>query len=53
MTGMDTELFPPELVHLLATARVTIDAHTNEHGICAVCRTAWPCERAALMLDAL
>jgi hypothetical protein len=42
------EIFPPELVHLIGTARQVIDQHVNDHGTCACCGLAWPCERARL-----
>ncbi len=42
------DYFPPELVHLLGTARQVIDQHLNDHGNCADCRSAWPCEQAQL-----
>jgi len=41
-----TEYLPPELIHLLATARQVIDQHVNDHGTCADCGLAWPCQRA-------
>jgi hypothetical protein len=43
-----TELFPPELVHLLGTARQVIDRHVDDYGTCAECRLTWPCESARL-----
>jgi DNA-binding NarL/FixJ family response regulator len=43
-----TELFPPELVRLLDTARQVIDQHLNDCGTCAVCGLTWPCRSARL-----
>lgn len=43
-----TELFPPELVHLLGTARQVIDRHLNDSGTCADCGLTWPCRSARL-----
>jgi hypothetical protein len=48
-----TELFPPEFVHLLGTARQVIDGHLNDHGTCADCGSSWPCQRAQLAEFAL
>lgn len=43
-----TELFPPELVQLLGTARQVIDRHVNDCGTCADCGLTWPCQSARL-----
>jgi hypothetical protein len=45
--------FPPELVHLLRTARQVIDQHVSDGGTCACCGSAWPCQRARLAEFAL
>jgi hypothetical protein len=42
------DLFPPELVHLLGTARHVIDQHVNNYGNCADCGASWPCQRSQL-----
>lgn len=42
------ERFPPEVRQLLSTAARVIDEHINEQGLCAVCGSAWPCERAVV-----
>jgi hypothetical protein len=50
MTGppvTDDDL-PSSLVRLLKTAQQEIDRHINDRGLCAVCGSAYPCERAAL-----
>jgi hypothetical protein len=39
---------PREFVHLLATAQHALDQHINDHGLCAVCGCAWPCERTEI-----
>lgn len=46
--GQDSEFLPASLALLLATARQEIDAHTSDHGVCAACGSAYPCERAVL-----
>jgi hypothetical protein len=45
-TFSQADKFPPELVQLLGTARQLIDEHCNDHGTCADCGSAWPCEHA-------
>ena len=47
------DFLPPELIHLLGTARHVIDQHTNDHGQCAECGSVWPCQRALLAEFAL
>ena len=47
------DLFPPELVHLLGTARRVIDQHVNNRGECAHCGSIWPCHHAQLAEFAL
>jgi hypothetical protein len=47
------EVLPPELARLLATARKEITEHGNDHGLCVVCGSAFPCERAELAAFAL
>jgi hypothetical protein len=48
MTTLATDRFPPELTQLLKLATTVIGEHVNDHGLCAVCGSAWPCERAVL-----
>jgi hypothetical protein len=43
-----TERFPPEVRQLLSTATRIIDEHVSEHGLCVICGSAWPCERAVV-----
>ena len=40
------DLFPPDLIHLLGTARRVIDQHVNDQGECADCGSIWPCQHA-------
>jgi hypothetical protein len=42
------DFLPPELMHLLGTARRVIDQHINDQGHCAECGSVWPCQRALL-----
>lgn len=42
------DFLPPELMHLLGTARHVIDQHVNDQGHCAECGSIWPCQRAQL-----
>lgn len=39
---------PPELDTLIALATHALNTHTNDGDLCAVCGSAWPCERAVL-----
>ncbi len=48
-----SDVFPPELARLLATAEREITEHGNDHGLCVVCGSAFPCERAELAAFAL
>ncbi|HEX3781448.1 MAG TPA: hypothetical protein VHX38_17445 [Pseudonocardiaceae bacterium] len=34
-----------ELVKLIELATIVINEHTDVDGLCAVCGSAWPCER--------
>jgi anti-sigma regulatory factor (Ser/Thr protein kinase) len=43
--GQDSEFLPAPLALLLATARQEIDAHTDDHALCASCGNPYPCER--------
>jgi hypothetical protein len=46
-TATGTELLSEiDALHQLAT--VVLNEHTNDHDLCAVCGTAFPCERAVL-----
>jgi len=48
MTTPAAERFPPEVLQLLSIATRVINEHVNEHDLCAVCGSAWPCERAVV-----
>lgn len=48
MTAPDIDRFPPELVHLISTATSVMNRHVNDQGLCAICGSAWPCERAVV-----
>lgn len=39
---------PPELEALVSLATRALNEHTNDAVLCAVCGSAWPCERAVL-----
>jgi hypothetical protein len=39
---------PPPLERLLKTAQQEIDRHINDCGLCVVCGSAFPCDRATL-----
>jgi hypothetical protein len=47
-TPVEPDYFPPELARLCAMATRVLNEHTNDHDLCAVCGSAWPCARAAL-----
>jgi len=40
--------FGTELDQLRSLATRMLNEHTNDHDLCAVCGSAWPCERAVL-----
>ncbi|WP_165036802.1 hypothetical protein [Candidatus Protofrankia californiensis] len=46
-TVMGTESVS-EMDALYRLASVVINEHTDDHGLCAVCGSAFPCERAVL-----
>lgn len=46
--SQDGHALPPSLARLLKTAQQEIDRHVNDHGLCAICGSAFPCDRAAL-----
>jgi hypothetical protein len=45
-TASSADIFPPEFLRLLDTARRVIDQHIDDHGTCAYCGSNWPCRRA-------
>jgi hypothetical protein len=48
MTMTNGDRFPAELVHLISTATSVVNEHVNDRGLCAICGSAWPCERAVV-----
>lgn len=48
MTTPATDRFPPEVMQLLVLATSVMNEHVNEQGLCVICGSAWPCERAVL-----
>jgi hypothetical protein len=48
VTVAPTGDLPSELAQLCRTAASILDSHVDDHGLCAVCESAWPCERAVL-----
>jgi hypothetical protein len=53
MITLDSAPLPPALQTLRLTATVVINQHINAGGLCAVCGSAFPCERAQLADTAL
>jgi hypothetical protein len=43
-----TDYFPPELELLCSRAVLVLNEHIDAAGLCAVCGSAWPCERVQL-----
>lgn len=48
MNPQNPEPAPPELEALISLATRTLNEHTNEADLCAVCGCAWPYEWAVL-----
>jgi hypothetical protein len=48
MTAQGTDRFPPTLAQLISTAASVMNEHVNDRGLCAICGSAWPCERAVV-----
>lgn len=48
MTMPATDRFPPELTQLFELATSVINEHVNDQGLCAVCGSAGPRDRAVL-----
>jgi len=46
--GGPERYLPPSLAMWLTTATREIGWHSNDRGLCAVCGSAFPCERAVL-----
>lgn len=43
-----TTLLDTEIARLARQASKVITQHANHHGVCAVCTSAFPCDRAVL-----
>ena len=48
MTAPDTDRFLSKLAQLISTATSVINEHVDDQGLCAICGSAWPCERAVV-----
>jgi len=48
VTTPDTDYFLPKFGQLLSTAASVINEHVDDQGLCAICGSAWPCERAVV-----
>jgi hypothetical protein len=48
MQTVTTEYLTPELEQLITLAAEVLNEHSNDHGLCAICGCAFPCERAVL-----
>jgi hypothetical protein len=48
MTELDIDRFLPKLAQLISTATSVINEHIDDQGLCAICGSAWPCERAVV-----
>jgi hypothetical protein len=42
------DLFPPEVMLLLDTAKRVLDEHVDDAGTCTGCGSIWPCQHARL-----
>ena len=40
--------YPSEFAHLCAVATREINEHVSDDGLCVICGSVWPCERAVL-----
>lgn len=47
-TAIDVRRFSSAIARLCVLAAQEITSHTCKDGICVICATAWPCERAEL-----
>ena len=48
ITSSSADCVPPSLALLLKTAQAEIDRHINDHGLCIICHSVFPCDRAIL-----
>jgi hypothetical protein len=44
----ESEPFALELERLRGVATVVLNEHRDDHGLCVVCGSAWPCTRVQL-----
>ncbi|MGH3696964.1 MAG: hypothetical protein ACRDRX_23795 [Pseudonocardiaceae bacterium] len=44
----EMDYFPPELERLCSRAALVLNEHVNHVDLCAVCGSAWLCERVQL-----
>lgn len=45
---MDSAPLTPALERLRGLATVVLNEHRDDHGLCVVCGSAWPCPRVQL-----
>jgi len=48
LTAAEDQRLLAAMARLSVLASQEITSHTCKDGMCAICRTAWPCERAEL-----
>jgi hypothetical protein len=48
MAMLSADLLAHELAQLVALATDVMNEHQNDHDLCAICGSAWPCERVVL-----
>ena len=48
MATLLIDLSTRELEKLIGLAATVLSEHQSDHGLCAICGCAWPCERAVL-----
>lgn len=48
MAAASTDYFSPDLVALSTRAADVLNEHVSDAGLCAVCGSAWPCDRVRL-----
>lgn len=46
--GLDSEPLASEFERLRGLATVVLNKHRDDHGLCVVCGSAWPCPRVQL-----
>ena len=48
MVTLLIDLTSRELERLIGLAIAVMNDHADDHGLCAICGYAWPCERVVL-----